>query len=122
MYDPPLAGVRVIDLSAGPMAVSSGTTNGVHLELQRDLELADLRLLSEMQAYGSTAGAMVQVASMAVQAGMADVVACVWADAPLRQGRSAGAAPLPRQVRSGPRASSSSTPAAANCPATTCGA
>jgi len=64
----------------------------VRLELQRDLELADLRLLSEMQAYGSTAGAMVQVASMAVQAGMADVVACVWADAPLRQGRSAGAA------------------------------
>jgi acetyl-CoA acetyltransferase len=64
----------------------------VVVTLQRDLELADLRLLSEMQAYGSTAGGMVQVASMAVQAGMADVVACVWADNPLSQGRSAGEA------------------------------
>ena len=84
------AGIPLADIDG--LLVSSGTTNGVRLELQRDLELADLRLLSEMQAYGSTAGAMVQVASMAVQAGMADVVACVWADAPLRQGRSAGAA------------------------------
>ena len=81
----PLAGID-------GLLVSSGTTNGVHLDLQRDLGLADLRLLSEMQAFGSTAGAMVQLASMAVQAGMADVVACVWADAPLRQGRSAGTA------------------------------
>jgi acetyl-CoA acetyltransferase len=74
------------------LLVSSGSAGGVHLSLQRDLELADLRLLSEMQAYGSTAGGMVQVASMAVQAGMADVVACVWADNPLSQGRSAGEA------------------------------
>jgi acetyl-CoA acetyltransferase len=35
---------------------------------------------------------MVQFASMAFQAGMADVVACVWADDPLRPGGSAGAA------------------------------
>ena len=84
------AGIPLADIDG--LLLSSGTTNGVHLELQRDLELTDLRLLSEMQAYGSTAGGMVQVASMAVQAGMADVVACVWADAPLRQGRAAGAA------------------------------
>ena len=45
-----------------------------------------------MQAYGSTAGAMVQVASMAVQSGMASTVACVWADAPLQQGQSTAAA------------------------------
>jgi acetyl-CoA acetyltransferase len=83
------AGLELADIDG--LLVSSGTTNGVHLDLQRDLELADLRLLSEMQAYGSTAGAMVQVASMAVRAGMADVVACVWADNPLRQGVSAGA-------------------------------
>jgi acetyl-CoA acetyltransferase len=84
------AGLALRDIDG--LLLSSGTTNGVHLDLQRDLELTDLRLLSEMQAYGSTAGGMVQVASMAVQAGMADVVACVWADNPLRQGRSAGAA------------------------------
>jgi acetyl-CoA acetyltransferase len=83
------AGLALADIDG--LLVSSGATNGVHLSLQRDLELTDLRLLSEMQAYGSTAGAMVQVASMAVRAGMADVVACVWADNPLRQGVSAGA-------------------------------
>jgi acetyl-CoA acetyltransferase len=84
------AGIALADVDG--LLVSSGRTNGVHLDLQRDLELTDLRLLSEMQAFGSTAGAMVQLASMAVQAGMADVVACVWADNPLRRGRSAGAA------------------------------
>jgi acetyl-CoA acetyltransferase len=84
------AGLALADIDG--LLLSSGMTNGVHLDLQRDLELTDLRLLSEMQAFGSTAGAMVQLASMAVQAGMADVVACVWADNPLRQGRSAGAA------------------------------
>jgi len=45
-----------------------------------------------MQAYGSTAAAMVQFASMAIQAGMASVVACAWADDPLRPGGSAAAA------------------------------
>ena len=79
------------------LLTSSGTSGGVGLGLQRDLGLHDLKLLSEMQAFGSTAGAMVQVASMAVESGMADVVACVFADAPLRPGRSAG------DVYSGPR-------------------
>ena len=72
------------------LLTSNGTTGGVGLGLQRDLGLQDLRLLSEMQSFGSTAGSMVQFASMAVQAGMADVVVCVFADAPLRPGRSAG--------------------------------
>jgi acetyl-CoA acetyltransferase len=74
------------------LLVSGGSTGGVHLSLQRDLGLNDLRVLAQLQAYGSTAGAMVQFASMAVQARMADVVACVWADDPLRPGTSAGAA------------------------------
>lgn len=72
------------------LLVSGRGSNGVDLDLQRDLNLKDLRLLSVMQSFGSTAGAMVQVASMAVEAGMADVVACVWADNPLRVGGSAG--------------------------------
>ena len=72
------------------LLTSSGTSGGVGLGLQRDLGLLDLELLSEMQAFGSTAGAMVQVASMAVESGMAEAVACVFADAPLRPGRSAG--------------------------------
>jgi acetyl-CoA acetyltransferase len=84
------AGLALGDIDG--LLVSSGVSNGVHLDLQLDLGLHDLALLSEMQAYGSTAGAMVQVASMAVQSGMAGTVACVWADAPLRQGTSSAAA------------------------------
>jgi acetyl-CoA acetyltransferase len=84
------AGLAAGDIDG--LLVSSGVTNGVHLDLQLDLGLHDLALLSEVQAYGSTAGAMVQVASMAVQSGMASTVACVWADAPLRPGRSGAAA------------------------------
>jgi acetyl-CoA acetyltransferase len=84
------AGLRLPDLDG--LLTSGGVSRGVSLSLQRDLGLTDLRLLSEVNAYGSTAGAMVQIASMAVEAGMADVVACVFADAPLRQDRGAGAA------------------------------
>jgi acetyl-CoA acetyltransferase len=72
------------------LLTSNGTTGGVGLGLQRDLGLFDLRLLSEMQGFGSTAASMVQFAAMAVQAGVAEVVACVFADAPLRPGRAAG--------------------------------
>ena len=46
--------------------------------------------LTQMQAFGSTAGAMVQVASMAVEAGMAQVVVCVFGDAPLQGGNRGG--------------------------------
>jgi acetyl-CoA acetyltransferase len=82
------AGLQLGDVDG--LLTSNGTSGGVGLGLQRDLGLHDLRLLSEMQGFGSTAAGMVQVASMAIQAGMADVVACVFADAPLRPGRSAG--------------------------------
>ncbi|HMD93266.1 MAG TPA: thiolase family protein [Trebonia sp.] len=84
------AGLALADIDG--LLVSSGVSHGVHLDLQLDLGLHDLAMLSEMQAYGSTAGAMVQVASMAVQSGMAGTVACVWADAPLQQGTSSAAA------------------------------
>ena len=82
------AGLTLGDVDG--LLTSNGTSGGVGLGLQRDLFLRDLRLLSEMQGFGSTAGSMVQFASMAVQAGMAEVVVCVFADAPLRPGRSAG--------------------------------
>ncbi|MEV7970898.1 thiolase family protein [Sphaerisporangium sp. NPDC088356] len=66
------------------LLTNTGLTRDVGLGLQRDLGLRHLRMLSEVQGYGSSAGAMVQYASMAVAGGMADVVACVFADAPLR--------------------------------------
>ena len=84
------AGLRLADIDG--LLTSSGVTGGVSIDLQRDLGLTDLRLLTHMQAYGSTAGAMVQAASLAVQSGMASAVACVFADAPLQPERSAGSA------------------------------
>jgi acetyl-CoA acetyltransferase len=84
------AGLELSDLDG--LLVSAGVTNAVNLSLQVDLGLRDLRLLTQMQAFGSTAGAMVQYATMAVEAGMVDTVACVFADAPLQPGRTTGAA------------------------------
>jgi acetyl-CoA acetyltransferase len=74
------------------LLISAGVQQGVGLSLARDLGLRNLTLLSEVQGYGSTAGGMVAMASMAVQSGMANTVACVFADAPLVQGGSAGSA------------------------------
>jgi acetyl-CoA acetyltransferase len=91
--------VRLAAADAGlPLAgldgllTSAGVSGGVSLRLQRDLGLGELRLLSEMNAFGATAGAMVQLASLAVESGTAEAVACVFADAPLREDRGAGAA------------------------------
>ena len=84
------AGLELADIDG--LFASGGISGGVGLSLQRDLGLRNLRLLSEVQAFGSTAGAMVQYASMAVQSGMADTIACVFADAPLREKGSTGAA------------------------------
>jgi acetyl-CoA acetyltransferase len=83
------AGLTLADVDG--LLTSSGVTGGISIDLQRDLGLTDLRLLSHMQAYGSTAGAMVQLASMAVQSGMASTVACVFADSPLRPERRSSA-------------------------------
>src|SRR5215475_1157120 len=83
------AGLRLADIDG--LLTSSGVTGGVSVDLQRDLGLTDLRLLSHMQSYGSTAAAMVQVASLAVMSGTDSVVACVFADSPLQPERSAGA-------------------------------
>jgi acetyl-CoA acetyltransferase len=84
------AGLQLADIDG--LLVSSGVTRGVSVGLAQTLGLTDLALLSEMQAYGATAGAMVTTACMAVQSGMAEVVACVFGDAPLTAGRRTGAA------------------------------
>jgi acetyl-CoA acetyltransferase len=84
------AGLELSDVDG--LLTSTGLYGGVSLELQRDLGLTDLKLLSEMQGFGSTAAAMVQFASLTVQSGAANVVACVFADAPLQKGGPTGAA------------------------------
>jgi acetyl-CoA acetyltransferase len=93
------AGLRLADVDG--LLTSSGVSGGISIDLQRDLGLTDLRLLSHLQAYGSTAGAMVQFASMAVQSGMASVIACVFADSPLQPERGAGAAYGTRRAPAG---------------------
>ncbi len=71
----------------------TGTTGGgISLGLQNYLGMTNLRLLNHMNAAGSTAAQMVQYASLAIAAGMANHVLCVFADAPLKDGSSAGAA------------------------------
>ncbi len=85
------AGLKRDDLDG--LLINQGMSwEGSALDLQNVLGLRNLKLLNHMNAFGSTAGAMVQFAALAVNAGMANYVACVFADAPLREGRSAGAA------------------------------
>jgi acetyl-CoA acetyltransferase len=52
--------------------------------LQQAVGLKNLRLTALMQLGGATAAAMVMHAAQSIAAGMANVVACVFADAPLR--------------------------------------
>src|ERR1700727_1236158 len=59
------AGLDLADIDG--LLVSGGVTNGVNLGLQVDLGLRNLRLLTQLQAFGSTAGAMVQYAALAVE-------------------------------------------------------
>jgi acetyl-CoA acetyltransferase len=67
--------------------------NGNHAEdmaptLQFSLGLVDLTLVSTMSAFGSTAATMLQYAAHAIESGQAEVVACLYADAPLTEGGS----------------------------------
>jgi acetyl-CoA acetyltransferase len=82
------AGLTLADLDG--LLVNPGVNNDTDLRLQSTLGMRNTRLLATIQGFGSSAGQMVQYASMAIDAGMADAVACVYADAPLREGRKAG--------------------------------
>lgn len=77
------AGLQLGDLDG--LIVSGGLDDSVDLNMQGRLGLTDLKLFTQMNAYGSTAGQMVQYAAMAVQSGMAETIAVVWADAPLKE-------------------------------------
>jgi acetyl-CoA acetyltransferase len=83
------AGLALADIDG--LIVSGGLDATVDLTLQGLLGLTDLNLFTQMQAYGSTAGQMIQYAAMAVQSGMARSIAVVWADAPLKGKSGAGA-------------------------------
>jgi len=72
-------------LSWGDMGMAS-------FQLQQAMGLRDLRLSSSMSSGGATAGTMIQVAAQAIASGLANVVACVFSDAPLKPPRARTAA------------------------------
>lgn len=84
------AGISVADIDG--MFVNSGVGGDIGMQLQFSLQMRNLALLTSVQAFGSSAGAMVQYATLAIEAGMAETVVCVFADAPLTQGKGSGAA------------------------------
>jgi acetyl-CoA acetyltransferase len=62
------------------------------LNFQMVAGLQNLRLLNHINANGTTAAQMVQIATLAIEAGLASCVACVFADTPVNGGRSSGEA------------------------------
>lgn len=69
--------------------------------LQPKLGLRDLRMLNIMDAFGSTVGTMLQYASMAIDAGLANVVALIYADAPLVRAEKSAAYSAPARKHVG---------------------
>src|SRR5262245_35814214 len=59
------------------LLLNAGISQGVDLSLAPQLGLRGLSLLTQMNAYGSSAGQMVQYAAFAVHHGLARHVACV---------------------------------------------
>ena len=87
------AGLRkdqIDGLLVSPGVSPIGGMGGVGL--QNYLGLTHLRLLASMNCGGATANIMVQYAAMQVIHGLANHVVCVFADAPLTEGRGGGAA------------------------------
>jgi acetyl-CoA acetyltransferase len=72
------------------MLIQSGVDGVLSMGFQNYLGLMDLRLFNYVSSGGAGAVSMVQYAAMAIDAGLADVVACVFADRPLAENRSAG--------------------------------
>jgi acetyl-CoA acetyltransferase len=72
------------------LMVSAGIKQDVGVGLAAVLGLGELSMLTQLNAFGATAGVMVAQATQAIAAGAATTVACVFADAPLRPERSAG--------------------------------
>ncbi len=72
------------------LLINAGATQGVNIGLHQKLGLQELNVLTFMQGYGSSAAQMIQYAAMAVENGMADYIACVFADDPLKEGKRTG--------------------------------
>jgi len=76
------AGLQLSDVDG--LLFSNGLGTPVDVRVQMELGLKDLKLMSYVQAFGSTAALMVGYAAMAVRSGMADTIAVVWSDDPIQ--------------------------------------
>jgi acetyl-CoA acetyltransferase len=74
------------------LLISPGLSGGLSITLAAQVGLYDLPLLSVVNAFGSSASAMVQIAAFAIAAGHANAVVCVFADATLQPRSRTGAA------------------------------
>jgi acetyl-CoA acetyltransferase len=79
-------------INGGISSLNPAAPGALGLGLQVAGGFRNLRLVNHMNAAGSTAAQMVHYAALAVDAGLASAVACVFADAPLTPGQSAGGA------------------------------
>lgn len=84
------AGLKGTDLDG--LLVNPGMSWGdsgamASFAVQQAMGLRDLRLTAAMNLGGATAGAMIQQAVLAIDAGLASAVACVFSDAPLKPPR-----------------------------------
>jgi len=82
------AGLNKSDVDG--LLINANIPNDMDPRTQMTLGLENLSLISVMNAYGSTAGSMMQYACMAIREGLANVVVLVYADAPLSPTRGAG--------------------------------
>src|SRR3954463_2835747 len=80
------AGLQARDVDG--LLINANQSPEMAPSLQFSLGLTDLTLVNVMNAFGSTAGTMLQYAAFAIATGQASVVACLYADAPLREGGS----------------------------------
>src|SRR5438045_8694127 len=79
------AGLRTSDLDG--LLINANHSTEMAPALQFSLGLEDLTLVCAMNAFGSTAGQMLDYACHAIDSGHASAVACIYADAPLRDGK-----------------------------------
>ncbi len=90
------AGLKREDLDG--LLVNPGVTwadnTMASFSLQQAMGLRDLRLSATMGLGGATAGAMIMHAAQSIAVGMANTVACVFADAPLKP-------PIPKDAKGG---------------------
>jgi acetyl-CoA acetyltransferase len=82
------AGLEKSDLDG--LLINANISGDMDPRSQMVLGFENLTLINVMSAFGSTAGSVMQYACMAIEQGLANVVALVYADAPLTANRSAG--------------------------------